>query len=362
MIRLKSSSPPTRSKGTKPELVDDEHVDAEEPLLQPGELAGIARFEQLPHEIGRAGEEHAAFLLRRFDAERDREMRLAGADRAGEDQILGRGDPLAARERVDLRRADAVGGGEVEGVERLHLGKARLAQPLADHRLVARGLLGAEDLVQIVLVRPVRIARLARQGFKRARDAGQLQRARVRDDEIAGRAVAALMRAPPASQRVVVGGAAARRRRCRAARAGHRVERDARRRRRAGVRASSSGVPVASARGQRGHDDRGAVRVELAEDLGEEPRGLARPVRRVELIPDRRKRGAEIAQEIRQHLAHRLRLARELRQVMPVVDRPLPEALAADARIRVPSRPTIVTVVAPMRTTRSSPAQRLGTE
>ena len=143
VIRLKSSSPPTRSKGTKPELVDDQDVDAEQPLLQPRELAGIARFEQLTHEIGRAGEEHAAFLLRRFDAERDREVRFAGADRAGEDQILGRRDPLAARERVDLRRVDAVGGGEVEGVERLHLREARLAQPLADHRLVPRGLLGA---------------------------------------------------------------------------------------------------------------------------------------------------------------------------------------------------------------------------
>ena len=107
------------------------------------ELAGVARFEQLTHEIGRAGEEHAAFLLRRFDAERDREVRFAGADRAGEDQILRRGDPLAARERVDLRRADAVGGGEVEGVERLHLREARLAEPLADHRLMPRGLLGA---------------------------------------------------------------------------------------------------------------------------------------------------------------------------------------------------------------------------
>ena len=86
--------------------------------------------------------------------------------------------------------------------------------------------------------------------------------------------------------------------------------------------------PGASAARQRRHDDGGALGVELAEDFGEEPRGVARPVRRVELIPDRRKRRAEIAQEIRQHLAHRLRLARELRQVMPVVNRPLPKPLA----------------------------------
>ena len=89
----------------------------------------------------------------------------------GEDQILGRGDPLAARERVDLRRADAVGGGEIKRVERLDLGEARLAQALADHRLVARRQLGAEHLLQIVFVRPVRVARLAGERLKGARDA-----------------------------------------------------------------------------------------------------------------------------------------------------------------------------------------------
>ena len=126
-------------------------------------------------------------------------MRFAGPDRAGEDQILGRGDPLAARERVDLRRADAVRGREVEGVEGLHLGKARLAQPLADHRLVARGLLGGEHLVEVVLVRPMRIARLTGQGFKGARDSRQFQRPRLRDDEIA-REGGGAHAAPPRSQ------------------------------------------------------------------------------------------------------------------------------------------------------------------
>ena len=126
-------------------------------------------------------------------------MRLAGADRTGEDEILGRGDPLAARQRVDLGRADAFGGGEIKRVERLHLGKARLAEPLADHRLVPRRLLGGEDLVEVVLVRPMRIARLTRQRFKRARDAGQFQRARLRDDEIAGEGGGAHA-APPRSQ------------------------------------------------------------------------------------------------------------------------------------------------------------------
>ena len=62
----------------KPELVDDQHVDAQQPLLESGELAGIARFDQRPHQIRGPGEEHAPFLLRRFDAERDREVCFAG--------------------------------------------------------------------------------------------------------------------------------------------------------------------------------------------------------------------------------------------------------------------------------------------
>ena len=153
-------------EGHEAQLVDDEDVDAQEPLLQPRELAGVARFEQLPDQIGGAREEHAPFLFRRFDAERDREVGLAGADRAGEDQILRRRDPLAARQRVNLRRADALDRREIKRVEGLHLGKARLAQPLADDGLMARGQLRAEDLVQIVFVRPVRVAGLPRRALK----------------------------------------------------------------------------------------------------------------------------------------------------------------------------------------------------
>ena len=124
---------------------------------------------------------------------------MPGPDRAGEDQILGCGDPLAARERVDLRRADAVGGGEVEGIEGLHLGKARLAQPLADDRLVARGLLRVEHLVEVIFVGPMRIACLTGQGFKGTRHARQFQRPRLRDDDITGEGGGAHA-APPRSQ------------------------------------------------------------------------------------------------------------------------------------------------------------------
>jgi hypothetical protein len=52
-------------EGHKPELVDDEDVHAEEPLLEPSQLAGITRFNQLTYQIGGPGEEYAPFLFRR---------------------------------------------------------------------------------------------------------------------------------------------------------------------------------------------------------------------------------------------------------------------------------------------------------
>jgi hypothetical protein len=82
-------------------------------------------------------------------------------------------------------RVYAVGGREVEGVECLHLGESGVAEPLADHGLVARRLLGAEDLVEIVFMRPMRIAGLPGQRLKGARHAGQLEGARVGDHQIA---------------------------------------------------------------------------------------------------------------------------------------------------------------------------------
>jgi hypothetical protein len=124
-------------------------------------------------------------VLRRFHAEGNRQVRFSRPDRTGEDEILRRGHPLAAREGVNLRRADAVCRGEIKRIERLHLGKSGLAKPLTDHRLVTGGLLGAEDFVEIVFVRPVGVARLAGETFKDAGDAWELERARLRDDEIA---------------------------------------------------------------------------------------------------------------------------------------------------------------------------------
>ena len=60
---------------------------------------------------------------------------------------------------------------------------------------------------------------------------------------------------------------------------------------------------VAAGRVAEVESDLGRVRIELAEHFGKEPGGLAGWMRRVEIIPDRRKRRAEIAQQVRQHLA-----------------------------------------------------------
>ncbi len=53
--------------------------------------------------------------------------------------------------------------------------------------------------MEIILMRPMRIARLTREGLKGARDARQFQRARLCDDEIAGERDGAHA-TPPSSQ------------------------------------------------------------------------------------------------------------------------------------------------------------------
>ena len=68
-------------EGHEAELVDDQDVEREQTPLEATQLARVAGLEQLAHEIGCPREEHAALLLRRLDAERDRQMRLAGAGR-----------------------------------------------------------------------------------------------------------------------------------------------------------------------------------------------------------------------------------------------------------------------------------------
>jgi hypothetical protein len=124
-------------------------------------------------------------LLGCFDAERDGQVRLSGADRAGEDDVVRAADPLSSRQLGQLGRVDgAVGGDEVEGVEGLHLGEASLAQAVADRGVATRGLLGREGFVQKLLVAPVLLARLACERLEDADDAGHLERLGLRDDQL----------------------------------------------------------------------------------------------------------------------------------------------------------------------------------
>ena len=52
-------------EGDEAELVNDQQVLRPQPALETAELARIARFDQLPDEVGRADKEDPAFLFRR---------------------------------------------------------------------------------------------------------------------------------------------------------------------------------------------------------------------------------------------------------------------------------------------------------
>jgi len=116
-------------EGDEAKLVEHEKIDLLESSLQASELSSVARFEQRTDDVRRAGEENASSLTSGFDAERDRQVRLAGADGPGEDDVVCAAYPFSACELGDLRGADrTIGRRKVEGVERLHLREVRLAQ------------------------------------------------------------------------------------------------------------------------------------------------------------------------------------------------------------------------------------------
>jgi NAD(P)-dependent dehydrogenase (short-subunit alcohol dehydrogenase family) len=174
-------------EGHEAQLVEHEKVDLIEPSLKPSELARIARLEQRSDDVCRAGEENAPSLTSGLDTERDRQVRLAGADGSRKDDVVGAADPFSTRELGDLCGADsAIGRSEVEGVERLHLREARLAQTMTHGGVAPGGLLGGEHLVEKLLVAPMLLARLASERFKDTHDAGHLERPGLRDDEILG--------------------------------------------------------------------------------------------------------------------------------------------------------------------------------
>jgi hypothetical protein len=56
------------------DLVDNEHVDAQQALLQSGELARIPGFQELTDKIRRSRKQDTACLLCRLDAHGDRQV------------------------------------------------------------------------------------------------------------------------------------------------------------------------------------------------------------------------------------------------------------------------------------------------
>ena len=90
--------------------------------MEPREREFVTRLDQLAHEVGRAHEGDAVAAAGGLHAERDREVRLAGADRPGDDDVLGTLQVLAGRELGELRPLDAPQRVPVELLEGLDVG------------------------------------------------------------------------------------------------------------------------------------------------------------------------------------------------------------------------------------------------
>ncbi|MEQ8983065.1 MAG: hypothetical protein RL846_34295, partial [Deltaproteobacteria bacterium] len=94
-------------EGHEAELVEDQELRASDSQMEAADLALVVCFDQHPDEVGRAMEGDTAPLLGGLETEGDREVRLPGADRSREDQVLSASDPLALREFDHLRSRDA---------------------------------------------------------------------------------------------------------------------------------------------------------------------------------------------------------------------------------------------------------------
>ena len=84
------------------------------------------------NEPGRRREEHAVAVLDGFEAEPDRQMRLADARRPEEDDILAVLDKVTAAEGLDLLLVERGLVAEVEGLQALDEGEARQVRPHGD--------------------------------------------------------------------------------------------------------------------------------------------------------------------------------------------------------------------------------------
>ena len=187
-------------EGHEAEFVDDQQRDPQVALVQPRERQLVARLDELAHEVGGAHEgdppayagipRRAVAAAGSLDAERDREVRLAGADRPGDDDVLGALDVFAGRQLGELRPLDALQRVPVELLEGLQVGEPRLAQQACDRppadagiprRAIAAGQhLCLEQLHEELLVVPPVVRGLAHQRGVLAADRGQLEFAAVR--------------------------------------------------------------------------------------------------------------------------------------------------------------------------------------
>ena len=115
------------------EFVDDEELDGGDLRLQLEETAFVARFHQLMHEPGRREEGDREAALAGGEAERQTDMRLAGAGITQSNEIVAGDDILVSGQFKDERLVERRDGGDVERVETLHRRKMRGADAPLDH-------------------------------------------------------------------------------------------------------------------------------------------------------------------------------------------------------------------------------------
>ena len=115
------------------EFVDDQQFDGGELRLQFEETAFVAGFHQLMNEPGSCEEGDRDAALASGEAERQTDMRLAGAGVSESDDVLAGDEIFAAREFENERLVERWNGGKVERVETLHRREMRGADTPLDH-------------------------------------------------------------------------------------------------------------------------------------------------------------------------------------------------------------------------------------
>ncbi len=115
-------------EGHKSQFVHNQKRDLFVALLQAGERAFVAGFEQAVHQVGGAREEDAEAAARSLHTQRDRQHGFSSADRTGNDCGLGASDELAAGQFEDLGFRHAFERCPVDLVQRLDVGETRFAQ------------------------------------------------------------------------------------------------------------------------------------------------------------------------------------------------------------------------------------------